>query len=919
VSLTILTGRPSAGTTVAVYDAVRAAVGEGRTALLLLPTLPDVRRARRALAVSCPIGLEVGQLDRLVETLWALHGDGRLPVGRVERRALLARAWRDVALGTPGGEGLLSILGTLARRASEVGRVEVVEPRDEGARALVRAIVSYRRLLDRAGLVEPGEAARTLALTAPAPAGLIVAHHFTDLGPAQEAVLCSWAASAEVIVTLPYDPAVPATTVVGGAVARLTAAGGVTRTVPFGEQQDPELDALESRLFSSGPPLEPGGSVRLAVGQGAEAEARLAASHVALALGEGTPPERIAVAFRDPARHYHWLRRVFDEQDIFADYDVSLPAGETPLGRAVLRLWGFASGGFSRVDLAAFLRSPYAATPAAAVDAADEGWRSSRAKDGPALVDGIGRDAPVRDLVDTMMALSSAPLTAETAKNWKELADRLLANGYPDGVPFDSGQELIDAAVHRALVGAVDALSAIGGSTPSQAIAALRETRVSQSMLERTGHVQVMGVERLRSRRFDVVVLGGMTASEFPRRGAGDTLEGDAVQAAMRALGVTYDQTEEVARERLMFYLSVTRARRRLTLLRQESDEEGRGLRRSVFWDELLDLYRDPGDVADERGPVVEALLVDQLAGSGSSGAWSCAPRGLVTDPGVAAELALIDVVGASDIEAYLACPYAWFVERVLRPGRPDVDIDPRVSGALAHDAVRLFYEALRSSGARRVTPENLPAALEFVGPAVAVALSKAPPAQSLEEDQALGAVERRVRLLVERDAHFLPGYEPIEHEWSFGRGDDGPVDLGAFRLKGRVDRIDSGPEGLMIIDYKGSSATPVAKFADEGKVQLQLYAVAASRRLERPVAGGLYRSLSVAKDRGFIDAGYSGPGIVRTDRIERGAIDDLLARAVEAAAGAVEGMRAGGIAPTPDERRCSYCIASGFCEQALR
>jgi ATP-dependent helicase/DNAse subunit B len=443
---------------------------------------------------------------------------------------------------------------------------------------------------------------------------------------------------------------------------------------------------------------------------------------------------------------------------------------------------------------------------------------------------------------------------------------------------------------------------------------------VSQSLVERPGHVQVMGVERLRSRRFDVVVLGGLTASEFPRRGTGDTLEGDAVQAAMRALGVIYDQAEETARERLLFYLSVTRARRRLTLLRQESDEDGRALRPSVFWDELLDLYRDPGDITDERGPVVERLLADQLAGAESSGATPCTPRGLIADPGIAAQLALTDAVGASDIEAYLACPYAWFVERVLRPGRPDVDIDARVSGSLAHEALRRFYEALPpATGSRRVTTENLAQALELVGPAVAAALSGAPPAHTLEESQALGTIERRVRRLVERDAHFLAGYEPVAHEWSFGRGDDPPVDLGTFRLKGRVDRIDRGPQGLVIIDYKGSSATPVAKFADEGKVQLQLYAVAASRRLDQPVAGGLYRSLSQGRDRGFMDAAYDGPGIVRNDRLEREAIDDLLARAVESAAGAVEGMRAGRIAPTPDERRCSYCIASGFCAEALR
>jgi len=142
---------------------------------------------------------------------------------------------------------------------------------------------------------------------------------------------------------------------------------------------------------------------------------------------------------------------------------------------------------------------------------------------------------------------------------------------------------------------------------------------------------------------------------------------------------------------------------------------------------------------------------------------------------------------------------------------------------------------------------------------------------------------------------------------------------VGPFLLKGRVDRIDVGPEGLVIIDYKGSAATPVARFEKDGKVQLQLYAIAASRRFELPVAGGLYRSLAAPQDRGFIDASFDGPGIVRNDRLERDAIDRLLEQALEASATAVDGMRQGMIGPAPDQRRCGYCVASGFCDEALR
>ena len=57
MGLTVITGGPSADITAVLYDAVRDAVRDRRSAQLLLPTMPDVRRAQHALAVDCPIGL----------------------------------------------------------------------------------------------------------------------------------------------------------------------------------------------------------------------------------------------------------------------------------------------------------------------------------------------------------------------------------------------------------------------------------------------------------------------------------------------------------------------------------------------------------------------------------------------------------------------------------------------------------------------------------------------------------------------------------------------------------------------------------------------------------------------------------------------------------------------------------------------
>lgn len=921
MALTLLTGPPSAEVTGTIYGRIREAVRTGASACLLLPTLPDVHRARHALAHECPVGLEIGQLDRQIETRWALFGDGRRPVGRVERTMLLSRAWAE-ASGSEAGPGVLTVLESLARRSAECGRPGARFALPGPAADIVVAVTRYRAMLDAFGLIEPGEAALLLADADDAPADLVAIHRFTDLGASQRAVLAAWGRTADVLVSLPFDEAAPATACIRPLVGMLREQGAALEVLPGRPCGDGELDALETRLFVDGPRRSPGGSVAMGVAQGIESEARLAVQYVRAALDAGTPPERIAVVFRDPSRHHAWLARVFDEEGVPADFDVSIPAGEVPFGRAILRLWAFVAGGGSRIDLAAFLRSPYSGTPVRFVDSADEKWRATRARDGIGLIAALPESVTARAIVRTAAELADQELDAATVTKWQSIADSLLANGYPGDAPVVGGAALLDAAAHRAFTRVLESLAAVGGSTPAHAIAALKRARVSPAVLERAGHVQVLGVERLRSRRFDTVVLGGLTAAEFPRRGVGDAFEGDAVGSAAAALGVAYDQAEELARERLLFYLSVTRARRSLVLLRRASDDEGRALRRSVFWDEVLDLYRDPvseEERADDLPPTEEWLL-ERLAGGSGAGRCARAARGTLEDGGVLEGLAGIEVVSASDIEAYLACPYSWFVERVLRPRSPDLEIDARTRGAVAHDALaRLFQRIELETGSPRVTPATLPRALELADAAVAAAVSAAPEPHSLDERQALGTVRRAVRGLVERDADFLPGYAPIAHEWGFGTGGADPIDLGTFSLRGRADRIDAGPEGLIVIDYKSGRAVPGADFAKEGKVQLQLYAIAASRHHGLPVAGGLYRSLSRGSDRGFVLDVVETPGIVRTDRRDAAAIEEMLVEAVGTAADAVAGMRAGRIEPTPEKRRCSYCIASGFCGEAER
>ena len=81
MTLRLLTGAPNAGKTGRLYEAIRDLTARGGRAILLLPSAPDVVRARAELAVGATIGVQVEQFDRFGDAEWAHHGDGRRIAG----------------------------------------------------------------------------------------------------------------------------------------------------------------------------------------------------------------------------------------------------------------------------------------------------------------------------------------------------------------------------------------------------------------------------------------------------------------------------------------------------------------------------------------------------------------------------------------------------------------------------------------------------------------------------------------------------------------------------------------------------------------------------------------------------------------------------------------------------------------------
>jgi RecB family exonuclease len=370
-------------------------------------------------------------------------------------------------------------------------------------------------------------------------------------------------------------------------------------------------------------------------------------------------------------------------------------------------------------------------------------------------------------------------------------------------------------------------------------------------------------------------------------------------------------------------------------------------MRPSIFLDEVLDLYREPGSEPDDFSGLPHSIL--RLDAQGAESAAPRSPRreqrstaALLSNGGHSSERALLEalrrascgkepislavaqatedrvVFSASEIEMYLQCPFRWCVDRMVKPRELDDRFDRSAAGRLGHDIMKRFYDRfIERSGLPRVTPEALPLA-RSVHAEVADIAQRDAGAVTTAEAAAVRAVTRQTLRLVESDAHLLPGFAPTYREWPFGAGDDPAEPFAGFSLAGRIDRMDTSTHGLVVTDYKSGtsvSTRALAKFEAEGIVQLPLYAAVAARRLGLTVAGGMYRPIGGGKPRGFVSEALRSADFVRTDIVG----DDVIASAIDAAeqraALAVERMRAGDIRPDPRGGSCpGYCAARGFC-----
>ena len=964
MALRLITGTANAGKTAELHRVVREIVARGGSAVLLLPAEPDVSRDTVELAPSCPVGLAVTTLDGYMEGLWRTHGDGRRIIGEIERYHVLEEIGSEAAIdpvsSRPRSPGMTELVEDVVLRVAEMphqyeGLVQhcgTPNAQEEPATQVLAYAAEYMKRVRALGLVERAEALSLIAERAallPLP-DVVAIGRFTGFTAAQERFITDAATARNVLVTLTYDPATPATAAAGALAERLACVAQLDRRSPGDQTGALELQAIE-RHFGDTVSLEPGGAVVLSAGAGEDGEAERIVAELQQAHHEGVPFAHMAVAFRRTERHILATARSCVEAGIPVSLDVRARFTDSGLGAALVTLLEYQNLPEQNQATLAAMRAPYCPGSSQALDEVDARLRRGGSVDNARLAQVLRRHDPgSAAFLDRVQRASRGLERRSDTADWYRLSTEMLARSQQVTGDRDTAS-LLDAAAQRTFARALSVLAEgeFKGVRVADVARSLRRASLTTAGPDDVDAVRLMSMERLRGLRFAVVILGGLTADEFPGSLRETTLASPGIAAALTRAGFGRDDQDTLAAERLLFYQAATRATARLVLSYTSVDATGRENPRSVFVEEIIDLYRDPQGALPHGEPLLRvlgpyAIACDDAAPATERRTLRSAVRGDVPppegtsarldharyrvrtrpesiDPAWMAALAERTVFSASDIETYLGCPFRWFIERVIRPAELDSALDAAALGRLGHALLHGFYEAFKAAGHERVRVELLEQAkttfTEVARNPEYVMVSGGP-----GEQAGARVVREQVWRLIEEDATFLPGMAPVHTEWAFGMsGDDEPEDLGGFSLIGRIDRIDASEDGFVVTDYKRSTMPATrgrAGLAAHGWVQLPLYAAVVARRFGlRPLAG-LYRGIAGGKPRGFVADAIYGSGFVRTDVATPEEIDALIADAIELSRQAVQGMRSGAIPAEPLGGLCpKYCSARTICPRA--
>ena len=965
MGLALIVGPANAGKVALLLERYVAALA--REPVLIVPNRSDVERVERDLLArsGALLGGTIGTFDDVF---------GRLAFADPDARPMLPDAQRALLVRRIVGGASLNGLGRSARfagfadsLATTFAELEsgLLEP-DALEGDLARLFAAYRTELDRLVRWDRDLLRRHAVDRLQSDFGAwqgepVFAYGFEDLTAAEWELLRALAGRTDVTVSLPYEQGRTAFESLRPTLDDLSAlADGRIDVLPPSRDAHPALAHVERSLFVDEVPEPPRleGAVQFFEGAGPRATLELVGREVLALVRSGTPPERIAIVCPALERWRAPLESGLGALGVPVAVASTSRVPQTPFGRALLGLLRFVWLGGGRRELYGFLRTTYSGVPRGKVDFLEGRLR--------------GRAINAHDRVEAeTLALHGNPFpivkelrdAATPLEGLRATAARMLRHAHGLQQPpanDDARRDLRAYEAVRRLVDELEGWVAAGGTlTPDEIIGTLERATVRGSNGREPGRVAVLDLLRARTRSFEVVFMLGLEEGSLPRRTQSSAFLDDASREALA--GARLVKPDQVARDRYLFYTACTRATRRLYLVREAASDDGMPREPSPFWDEVVRLF-SPDEVrrATTRRPL--AALTWSLEAAPTDRERLRALAALAAeDPREAEALALangwdrrldralrafrrptrlshplvLEYLGertsfnVTELERFSDCSSAWFVDRLLDPKTIDADVDPKLRGSVAHNALHKFFTGIpKELGIERLDETQLDRALPFLRRCLDHAVNgvrmELTELQRQELDQTLW---RDLEAFVRIEATSEVPLVPRRFEVSFGRerSSVGGLELGdGLSLSGKIDRVDIetfGARGI-VQDYKsGRSAHSAAQITQEQRLQIPLYMLVLRDLVGIEPLGGLYRPLAgERKPRGLLRASAKEelPGYTRTDYLEEDEFWARLETAREDARALAQRIRQGDVRHDPRGGSCpSWCDLWRVCRVA--
>ncbi|HEY8465761.1 MAG TPA: PD-(D/E)XK nuclease family protein [Solirubrobacterales bacterium] len=733
---------------------------------------------------------------------------------------------------------------------------------------------------------------------------------------------------------------------------------------------------LDRYLFEAEAPAAPAedDGLRLLECAGERGEAEAVGLEIARLLADGVRPDEIVVALRHPTADGPLFAAVLRGMGIPVALEASFPLERTAVGRGLVTLCRAASEEGTPADLIAHLRAD-PSTPPELVDWAERGVYRGRYE---TVADVYAEwESPPRHLARLLEARGAAERLRALAATARELAEAPHRERAPlvgersDGTPLDpielrAGIAAAELLEELAVIGSLPGCEQPDLAEAAEAIASAVVPAWRGSV---EGRVRITSPYRLRASRARYLFCCSLQEGSFPNLASADPLIGEQGRADLGIPALRREKPED--EERYLFHVCVSRPTERLYLSWRASDDEGQPCARSPFIDEVLDLLEpdaeerlkrtrglahpvpEPHEAPDARtlarslalrygtdSHAARDALATLDADLETTGAVLALLDGLpdpdalpgpLANPVVLADFSARRLLSAGSLENWIQCSYRWFVEHELQPQRLEPPADPLWLGGVVHEALAKLYaeqpgdDALPRPGDlgrwKRRFDELFD---ELLADPERGAVN---PARRLLAERARRQVQAFLETEAQRDTDLRPRPDLLEVGFGFEEDGEatGPLELGEFALRGRIDRIDVGADGRTAVlhDYKtAASVTGRSKLLEEGKLQIQLYALAAEQQLGLRPIGALYHPLGArGKDRrprGVLikdEAARIGFDTVRGDPVDPETFEEELTRARELAQKRGAAMRAGAIKRDPIGGECPrYCTYQAIC-----